>query len=129
MPYGDRSELARVYVRDAWEAKRFGGKKKARRFLPSAAPTIPTGGKGYSTSKSIEDLAGSGNGGRAQTGRNNPAAATREFQPQDGDLADGAEVSELGLHVCVTLTNCILQNRPVANVQVAATVFDRLHVL
>jgi hypothetical protein len=23
--------------------------KKARRFLPSAAPTIPTGGKGYST--------------------------------------------------------------------------------
>src|SRR5215203_7221297 len=28
-----------------------GEHKKARRFLPSAAPTIPTGGKGYSTRK------------------------------------------------------------------------------
>src|ERR1051325_4406324 len=36
-------------------------RKKARRFLPSAAPTIPTGGKGYSTVKSIEDLAVGGN--------------------------------------------------------------------
>ena len=35
--------------------------KKARRFLPSAAPTIPTGGKGYSTSKSIEHLFVGGN--------------------------------------------------------------------
>ena len=35
--------------------------KKARRFLPSAAPTIPTGGKGYSTLESIEDLKLGGN--------------------------------------------------------------------
>ena len=35
--------------------------KKARRFLPSAAPTIPTGGKGYSTVKSIDDLFVGGN--------------------------------------------------------------------
>lgn len=35
--------------------------KKARRFLPSAAPTIPTGGKGYSTRGSIVDLPCTGN--------------------------------------------------------------------
>lgn len=35
--------------------------KKARRFLPSAAPTIPTGGKGYSTTESIDDLFVGGN--------------------------------------------------------------------
>jgi hypothetical protein len=35
--------------------------KKARRFLPSAAPTIPTGGKGYSTPEIIEDLRLGGN--------------------------------------------------------------------
>ena len=36
-------------------------KKKARRFLPTAAPTIPTGGKGYSTCEIIEDLQLGGN--------------------------------------------------------------------
>jgi len=35
--------------------------KKARRFLPSAAPTIPTGGKGYSTLEIIEDSGMGGN--------------------------------------------------------------------
>jgi len=42
-------------------AIRMGKTKKARRFLPSAAPTIPTGGKGYSTSEIIEDSALGGN--------------------------------------------------------------------
>jgi hypothetical protein len=47
-------------------------KKKARRFLPSAAPTIPTGGKGYSTRKSIEHL-----GARSNVRyRTNPIAKT-----------------------------------------------------
>ena len=37
------------------------GTKKRGGFLPSAAPTIPTGGKGYSTNKSIDDLFVGGN--------------------------------------------------------------------
>ena len=34
----------------------YGYKEKSAAFLPSAALTIPTGGKGYSTCKSIVDL-------------------------------------------------------------------------
>jgi hypothetical protein len=48
-------------LRRSQDAKWNDRNKKARRFLPSAAPTIPTGGKGYSTSKIIEDLLMSGN--------------------------------------------------------------------
>jgi len=43
--------VARVYRSVLKKQSRMIEKKKARRFLPSAAPTIPTGGKGYSTCK------------------------------------------------------------------------------